>query len=132
MMLWSGTIGAGAARHACGTSGMKVLANGGLNLSVPDGWWAEAYAPDVGWSLPSDGQQAAGGGDDAREADTLFQILEQEIVPSFYDRDAEGLPRAWLARVRATLSRLTPRFSANRMLEEYVNLRPAPSPARPC
>jgi starch phosphorylase len=112
--------------EACGTSGMKVLANGGLNLSVLDGWWAEAYAPDVGWSLRGDGD----GGDedqDARDAERLFQLLEQEIVPGFYDRDAEGIPHAWIARVRASLSRLTPRFSANRMLKQYVNdyYRPA-------
>jgi starch phosphorylase len=106
--------------EACGTSGMKILANGGLNLSVPDGWWAEAYAPDVGWSLPGDGAQTGDETHDARDADTLFRILEQEIVPCFYARAADGLPGAWLARVRASLSRLTPQFSANRMLEEYA------------
>jgi starch phosphorylase len=102
--------------EACGTSGMKVLVNGGLNVSVLDGWWAEAYAPDVGWAI---GDPRAPS-DDARDAESLFQILEQEIVPAFYDRDAEGLPRAWLARVRASLARLTPQFSANRMLHDYV------------
>jgi starch phosphorylase len=106
---------------------MKVLANGGLNLSVLDGWWAEAYAPEVGWSLRGDVGGTGDEGDDARDAETLFKLLEQEIVPGFYDRDAEGLPRAWLARVRASLSQLTHRFSANRMLDEYVNgyYRPA-------
>jgi len=114
--------------EACGTSGMKVLANGGLNLSVADGWWAEAYAPDVGWSLGGDRDPTGDeGDDDARDTETLFQLIEREIVPAFYDRDAEGLPRGWLARVRASLSQLTPRFSANRMLDEYVKgyYRPA-------
>ena len=102
--------------EACGTSGMKVLVNGGLNLSALDGWWVEAYEPDVGWAI---GDPRAPS-DDARDAAELLRILEQEIVPSFYDRDGEGLPRAWLTRVRASMSRLTPRFSANRMLREYV------------
>ncbi len=102
--------------EACGTSGMKVLVNGGLNLSALDGWWAEAYEPEVGWAI-GDPHAAS---DDACDAQALFRILRDEVVPSFYDRDAEGLPRAWLRRVRASLSRLTPRFSANRMLREYV------------
>ena len=102
--------------EACGTSGMKVLVNGGLNLSVLDGWWAEAFDPDVGWAIGEPGQAS----DDGRDVAALFRIVEQEIVPAFYARDADGLPRAWLHRVRASLSRLTPRFSANRMLREYV------------
>jgi starch phosphorylase len=105
--------------EACGTSGMKVLVNGGLNLSVLDGWWAEAYAPGLGWAIGTDA--AAWGVDvDARDAEALFEILEREVVPLFYDRDQAGLPRQWLARVRASLSQLTPRFSASRMVEEYV------------
>jgi starch phosphorylase len=102
--------------EACGTSGMKVLVNGGLNLSSLDGWWVEAYEPEVGWAI---GDPLAASDDDA-DAEALFRLLEQQIVPCFYDRDPEGLPRAWLRRVRASLSRLTPRFSANRMLREYV------------
>jgi starch phosphorylase len=99
--------------EACGTSGMKVLVNGGLNLSVLDGWWAEAWAPDVGWYIGDTGS-------DAGDAESLFRVLEDEVVPLFYERDADGLPRRWIQRVRASLSRLTPRFSANRMLREYV------------
>lgn len=102
--------------EACGTSGMKVLVNGGLNLSALDGWWAEAYEPDVGWAIGEPGAPS----DDARDAEALLRLLENEIIPAFYDRDSEGLPRSWLKRVRASLSRLTPRFSANRMLREYV------------
>jgi starch phosphorylase len=105
--------------EACGTSGMKVLVNGGLNLSVLDGWWAEAYAPELGWAIAGD--SPGGGSDgDTRDAEALFRLLESEIVPLFYDRDAEGLPRAWLQRVRASLSQLTPRFSATRMIREYA------------
>ncbi len=102
--------------EACGTSGMKVLVNGGLNVSERDGWWAEADAPDVGWGL--------GGGDapasDADDANALYTTLEREVVPEFYERDARNLPRRWLARIRASMSRLAPRFSANRMLREYL------------
>lgn len=102
--------------EACGTSGMKVLVNGGLNLSERDGWWAEADSADVGWGL--------GGGEvpssDDRDARELYATLEREVVPEFYDRDDQGLPRRWLARIRASMSRLAPQFSANRMLREYL------------
>jgi starch phosphorylase len=106
--------------EASGTSGMKVLVNGGLNLSELDGWWAEAYAPDVGWALGDGREHFESGWDDA-ETEQLYGILEREIVPAFYDRDADGIPRAWVARIRASLSRLTPLFSSNRMLAEYVD-----------
>jgi len=109
--------------EACGTSGMKVLVNGGLNLSVLDGWWAEAYAPELGWAIAGDSSKRDEDGEDGdqRDALTLFHILESEVVPLFYDRDSEGLPRAWLERVRASLSRLTPAFSATRMVREYAS-----------
>lgn len=106
--------------EACGTSGMKILANGGLNLSELDGWWAEAYADDVGWAI-GDGQER---GDDpqwdAVEADTLYTKLEQEIIPLFYNRDAHGLPIAWIERVRESMARLTPQYSADRTVREYT------------
>ena len=106
--------------EASGTSGMKVLVNGGLNLSELDGWWAEAYAPEVGWAL-GDGQEH---GDDpawdAAEAEALFGLLEREIVPAFYTRDAGGIPTAWVAKMRESMARLTPRFSANRAVREYT------------
>ena len=105
--------------EASGTSGMKVLVNGGLNLSELDGWWAEAYSPDVGWAL-GDGHEHGEPGWDAAETEQLFAILEREVVPQFYERDAEGVPRAWVSRIRASLARLTPRFSSNRMLAEYL------------
>ena len=105
--------------EASGTSGMKVLVNGGLNLSELDGWWAEAYSPDVGWAS-GDGREHFEPGWDAVETEQLFAILEREVVPLFYDRDAEGIPRAWVARIRASLAKLTPRFSSNRMLADYL------------
>jgi starch phosphorylase len=106
--------------EACGTSGMKVLVNGGLNVSELDGWWAEAYAPEAGWAL-GDGQEHAEPDWDAREADALYRLLEEEIVPTFYARDAAGIPRTWVARVRASMAELAPRFSSNRMLRQYVD-----------
>ncbi len=106
--------------EACGTSGMKVLVNGGLNLSELDGWWAEAYSPEVGWAL-GDGQEH---GDDpawdAAEAVTLYERLEREVIPEFYARDEQGIPTAWLARMRESMARLTPRFSADRAVREYA------------
>ena len=105
--------------EASGTSGMKVLANGGLNLSELDGWWAEAYTPEVGWAL-GDGMEHSEPEWDAVEAEQLYSILENKVVPMFYDRDAAGIPRAWIARMRASMSRLAPQFSTNRMVREYV------------
>lgn len=105
--------------EACGTSGMKVLVNGGLNCSILDGWWDEAYQPDVGWAI-GDGT----GGDakqvDRRDAQNLYDVLEKAILPEFYERDAHGLPRAWLARIRRSMSTLTPAFASARMGREYV------------
>ena len=111
--------------EASGTSGMKVLVTGGLNLSVPDGWWAEAYQPDVGWALGDDGAEHHDeGGDpaarDADEAEALYTLLEREVAPAFYDRDDEGLPRAWIARMRRSMVDLTPQFSTARMVQEYA------------
>lgn len=105
--------------EACGTSGMKVLVNGGLNLSELDGWWAEAYRPEVGWALGEDGHGEASRSD-AEDARELYDILENKVIPEFYDRDREGLPRDWLARIRASMAELTARFGSNRMVREYV------------
>jgi len=106
--------------EACGTSGMKVLVNGGLNLSTLDGWWAEAYSPDVGWAFGDHGEDGIHY-DSPAEATQLYDLLEHEIVPEFYTRDRTGIPRAWLAKVRKSMSMLTPRFSANRMVREYLD-----------
>jgi starch phosphorylase len=105
--------------EACGTSGMKVLVNGGLNCSILDGWWDEAYEADLGWSI-GDGRGGNPEEVDALDAASLYDTLEKKVVPEFYDRDAEGLPRAWLARIRRSMSTLTPMFGATRMVREYV------------
>ncbi|HET6255715.1 MAG TPA: alpha-glucan family phosphorylase [Puia sp.] len=106
--------------EASGTSGMKVLVNGGLNVSELDGWWVEAYRPEVGWAL-GDGKEH---GDDpawnAYEAELLFGILEQQVIPSFYHRDHRDIPVEWVARVRQSMATLTPFFSANRTVREYT------------
>ena len=115
--------------EASGTSGMKVLVNGGINLSELDGWWAEAYSPEVGWAL-GDGQEH---GDDpawdAVEACALYDRLERTVIPEFYDRDQSGIPTAWVARMRESMARLTPRFSANRTVRQYTQEHYLPAAA---
>ena len=106
--------------EACGTSGMKVLVNGGLNLSELDGWWAEAYAPDVGWALGDGQEHGEDPARDALEAGALYDLLEQEVIPEFYGRDASGIPTAWVGRMRNSMASLTPRFSADRTVREYT------------
>ncbi|MEJ1968721.1 MAG: alpha-glucan family phosphorylase [Rhizomicrobium sp.] len=107
--------------EACGTSGMKVLVNGGLNCSIRDGWWDEAFEPDVGWSI-GDGLGGRVSEVDARDAASLYEILESKVVPEFYDRDAEGVPRAWLQRIRNSMLKLTPVFGTARMMRDYVEM----------
>jgi glycogen phosphorylase len=106
--------------EACGTSGMKVLVNGGINLSELDGWWAEAYSPEVGWAL-GDGREHDGDPQwDAQEANALYDLLEQEVIPEFYTRDDRGIPLAWVTRMRKSMSQLTPLFSAGRAVQQYT------------
>ncbi|MDQ2832820.1 MAG: alpha-glucan family phosphorylase [Acidobacteriota bacterium] len=107
--------------EACGTSGMKVLANGGLNVSELDGWWAEAYTPEVGWAMGDGQEHGADPGWDNAEAETLYTLLEQQIIPEFYNRDQDGMPSRWLEKVRESMARLTPQFSASRAIREYTN-----------
>lgn len=106
--------------EASGTSGMKVLVNGGLNLSELDGWWAEAYAPGVGWALGDGKNHQDDQGIDAIEAEELYTILEQQVIPEFYTRNKDGIPDTWIKRVRESMARLTPRFSTNRTVQKYV------------
>ena len=106
--------------EASGTSGMKILVNGGLNLSELDGWWAEAYRPDVGWAIGDRHEHDSDPAWDAADADQLYALMEREIVPGFYQRDARGIPAQWVHRVRTSISTLTPRFSTNRMLRDYL------------
>jgi starch phosphorylase len=106
--------------EASGTSGMKVLVNGGINLSELDGWWAEAYTPDVGWALGDGREHGDDPAWDAAEAEALYDLLEREVIPEFYARDAKGVPVAWVTRMRESMAKLTPRFSTNRTVREYV------------
>jgi len=106
--------------EACGTSGMKVLVNGGLNFSELDGWWAEAYSQDVGWALGDGLEHGDDPAWDAKEAEQLYTALEQEVIPEFYKRDNAGIPAGWIARVRESMARLTPAFSATRCVLEYT------------
>ncbi|MDD5713026.1 MAG: alpha-glucan family phosphorylase, partial [Smithellaceae bacterium] len=106
--------------EACGTSGMKVLVNGGLNLSEIDGWWAEAYRPEVGWALGDGREHDSDPAWDVYEAGELYRILEEEVIPCFYERDRTGVPILWAERMRRSMAELTPAFSSNRMVREYV------------
>jgi starch phosphorylase len=112
--------------EASGTSGMKVVLNGGLNLSVADGWWEEAYDGTNGWSIvtpPGDAHLQ-----DEHDAEALLELLQNEVVPLFYARGPDGIPHLWLQRVKASMRGLVPRFSAERMLREYVEkLYPPPA-----
>jgi starch phosphorylase len=107
--------------EASGTSGMKVLVNGGLNLSELDGWWAEAFTPGVGWALGDGCEHEDAAAWDSVEAEQLYQLLETDVIPTFYRRDENGLPQEWIGRMRESMSRLTTQFSSNRMLREYVD-----------
>lgn len=106
--------------EASGTSGMKVLVNGGINLSELDGWWAEAFTPEVGWALGDGREHDDDPAWDAAEAEALYDLLEREVVPEFYTRDEHGIPLAWIARIRESMARLTRRFSTNRAVREYT------------
>ena len=106
--------------EACGTSGMKVLVNGGINLSELDGWWAEAFVPDLGWALGDGLEHGSDPGWDRAEAERLYASLENEVILEFYDRDDQGIPTTWVARMRESMSRLTPHFSAERAVREYT------------
>jgi starch phosphorylase len=115
--------------EACGTSGMKVLVNGGINLSELDGWWAEAYAPDLGWTLGDGQEHGDDPGWDAAEAEMLYERLEREVIPEFYARNDQGIPTAWVARMRESMARLTPLFSADRAVREYTEQHYLPAAA---
>lgn len=106
--------------EACGTSGMKVLVNGGINLSELDGWWAEAFTPALGWALGDGREHEDDAASDAADAECLYDLLEREVIPEFYRRDEQGIPRAWVARMRESMAQLTPRFSTNRSVCEYT------------
>ena len=104
--------------EACGTSGMKMIANGGLHISTLDGWWAEAYSPELGFEIG--GGKEHQGELDGAEAENLYEVLEQQVIPDFYQRDSSGIPRAWVRRIRHSMRTLTAQYSSDRMVREYV------------
>ncbi|KEF32427.1 Glycogen phosphorylase [Marinobacter nitratireducens] len=109
--------------EACGTSGMKVLVNGGLNLSQYDGWWAEAWTPELGWAIRPGAtveELSQNNEHDFSDANELYDLLEGSVIPEFYDVDEEARPKAWINRIRGSMNRLTARYSANRMVREYT------------
>jgi starch phosphorylase len=106
--------------EASGTSGQKAVLNGGLNCSVLDGWWAEAYNGMNGFAIGAGTSHADVETNDARDGEDLLRVLEEEVIPLFYDRDADGLPRRWIERMTNSIATLAARFSAHRMVTDYV------------
>src|SRR3989449_2297147 len=116
--------------EASGTSGMKAGANGVLNVSVLDGWWDEAYRPELGWAIPSGATLDRPNVDDQAEAEGLFRLLEREVVPAFYERDENGIPQRWVAMMRASIRHVVTDFSARRMVTDYFDIAYAPAARR--
>ena len=108
--------------EASGTSGMKVVCNGGLNLSILDGWWCEAYEidPNAGWAIGKGEEYDDLNLQDEVEANALYNLLEHEVIPLFYNRSEDGLPRRWIEKMKTSISKLTPEFNTNRMVQEYL------------
>ena len=107
-------------QEASGTSGMKAAINGGLNFSVLDGWWLEGYDGDNGFAI-GDLSEVSDDEADATDAESMYRTLEQEIVPRFYERSGEGIPRRWVAMMKRSIQTLVPLFNSDRMVAEYVN-----------
>lgn len=116
--------------EASGTSGMKVLPNGGLNLSVLDGWWSEGYDPEVGWAIGRGEVYPDAAYQDQVESAALYNLLENEVGPLFYERDASGIPRGWVAKMKASMKKLSPVFNTDRMVAEYTERFYIPASAR--
>ena len=109
-------------QEASGTSGQKVLLNGGLNLSVLDGWWAEAYDGTNGFAIGRGEAHTSPEAHDRRDAEELLRVLSEEVIPLYYDRDPDGVPRAWTARMKRAIRTLGWRFNSDRMVMDYVGL----------
>jgi len=116
-------------KEASGTSGMKVIYNGGLNCSILDGWWAEGYSPEVGWAIGNGEEYPEHEWERQNyiESEALYNILEKDIIPMFYERGRDGLPRQWIAKMKNSMQTLAPYFNTHRMLEEYTNKYYIPS-----
>ncbi len=99
---------------------MKAAMNGGLNCSVLDGWWCEGYDPAHGWAIGDDQVDDDDEAQDARDAESLYRVLREEIIPCYYDRGAEGFPQDWAGRMKRAIAWLSPRFSTTRMVREYT------------
>ena len=106
--------------EACGTSGMKAVANGALHMSTLDGWWAEAYDPEIGWLIGTDEEYDDVNYQDEVDSKSFYNLLEHEVIPLFYNRGSDGLPRDWIKKMKASMLSLCPRFNSHRMLEEYM------------
>ncbi len=113
--------------EASGTSGMKAVANGALHCSVLDGWWWEAYEPGLGWAIGRNRFDDDPEIQDAFDAASLYDLLEDEIVPSFYGRDADGIPRDWIQRMKGSIATYSPAFNTSRMVTEYAQSAYAPA-----
>lgn len=107
--------------EASGTSGEKVSMNGGLNLSVLDGWWLEGYDGNNGFAVGGSAEAADVESADAGDAESLYQVLEQQVIPLYYDRGDDGLPHNWISMMKRSIATLVPEFNSNRMVQEYAN-----------
>ncbi len=107
-------------QEASGTSGQKVPVNGGLNLSIADGWWAEGARGDNGWTIGDEDAAASPDEQDAQDAQALYALLEREVVPLYYERDEHGLPRRFIAMMKASIESVVPQYSAHRMVRDYL------------
>jgi starch phosphorylase len=108
-------------REASGTSGMKAAMNGVPNLSILDGWWVEGYNGANGWTIGSQEPNDNHSAEDDADATSIYELLENEIVPLYYDRDRDGIPRGWVELMRESIRSVSPQFSMTRMLKDYTN-----------